>query len=267
MLDAHLHADRLDSPGEALSRARAKGVSSFVVPSVGPEKWRPLSELEQTHADLHVAYGIHPWAAALLTDTERPETLGALRDWLREHPHVALGEMGLDHHRSFAAETHAAQEKCFVAQLAMAHLLNKPVVIHCVRAHGRCLDILRDMGVPEAGGMVHSFTGSIEVAERYLKLGLHLSFSGSLTKRHHKKSRAAAAVLPMNRILVETDAPDQTPVGRGNVANEPAFLPDTIAALAELRGMDPLDVARETEQNARALFHLPSPLHDKGHRP
>ena len=267
MLNAHLHADRLEFPGQALARARAAGVSSFVAPSVGPESWQTLSDLQQAHSNLHVAYGIHPWAAALLDDGQRLDALGGLREWLKEHPHVALGEMGLDHHPSFAPETHIAQEKCFVAQLAMAHLVNKPIVIHCVRAHGRCLDILRDMGVPAAGGMVHSFTGSLEVAERYLKLGLHLSFSGSLTKKHHKKSRAAASVVPLERVLVETDAPDQTPIGRGNVPNEPAFLSDIVEALAELRGMDPLDVATQTEQTARRLFHLPSTPHTKGRAP
>ena len=257
MLDAHLHAERLDHPNEALRQARQVGVSAFVVPSVGPESWEAISELEQNHADVHAAYGIHPWSAALMDDTQRLDALGTLRRWLNGHPHVALGEMGLDHHPSFAPETYSSQEKCFVAQLAMAHVLVKPIVIHCVRAHGRCLDILRDMGLPEAGGMVHSFTGSIEVAERYLKMGLHLSFSGNLTKSHHKRSRAAAAAVPIERILIETDAPDQTPVERGNVPNEPAFLTDVVKALAELRGADPLDVAAQTEQNARRLFQLP----------
>lgn len=265
MLDAHLHADRIEDSDEALARGRAAGVSAFVASSVGRDSWRALSELQHSHKDLHVAYGIHPWAAALLSDTDRLQALRDLREWLKTHPHVALGEMGLDHHPSFAPETHIAQEKCFVAQLAMAHLLNKPIVLHCVRAHGRCLDILRDLGVPDAGGMVHSFTGSLEVAERYLKLGLHLSFSGSLTKPHHKKSRAAAAALPIERILVETDAPDQTPIERGTVPNEPAFLSDVVEALAELRGMDPLDAAAQTEQNARRLFQLPLRTPEKGH--
>ena len=257
MLDAHLHAERMELPDQALSRARQVGITAFVVPSVGPESWQAISELEQRHLDVHAAYGIHPWSAALLEDTQRVDALGALRRWLKSHPHIALGEMGLDHHPSFAPETHLPQEKCFVAQLAMAHVLVKPIVLHCVRAHGRCLDILRDMGVPEAGGMVHSFTGSIEVAERYLKMGLHLSFSGNLTKNHHKRSRAAAAALPIERILLETDSPDQTPIGRGNIPNEPAFLPDIVKALADLRGADPLDVAVQTEQNARRLFQLP----------
>ena len=104
--------------------------------------------------------------------------------------------------------------------------------------------------------MVHSFSGSLEVAERYIQLGLYISFSGSLTKPHHKKSRHAAAVLPIERLLVETDAPDQTPIARGRVENEPAFLIDAIQALAELRDADPLDVAAQTEQNARRLFKL-----------
>jgi len=254
MIDAHVHLERLQELDACLDRARSAGLKGFLVPSVGPETWPAQTDIAASHSDVRVAYGIHPWAAARLSDNARLECLSSLRKQVSQHRPVALGEMGLDHHSSFPPHTHSSQEKSFVAQLAMAHLFDLPIVLHVVRAHGRCLDILRDMGVPHSGGMVHSFSGSPEVAKRYVDLGLHISFSGNLTKPHHKKARIAATSVPLDRILVETDSPDQLPKGRMSEQNEPAFLVDVIEALSVLRGELSLDVAAQTEQNARKLF-------------
>jgi TatD DNase family protein len=256
MFDAHVHLDRLTDPPQALARARKAGVVHFLLPSVGPETWSAQQRLAQENDDVYTAYGLHPWYAARLSPEERIRDLGALRTIVKKDQPIALGEMGLDHHPHFAASTHDAQEKAFAAQLALAHLFDLPVVLHVVRAHGACLDILRDMGVPKAGGMVHSFSGSKESALAYVALGLHISFSGGLTRTHAKKTREAATAIPINRLLVETDAPDQTPLGRTASENEPAFLPDIVQCLAELRQQSPVDVAAQTEQNARTLFRI-----------
>jgi TatD DNase family protein len=256
MFDAHVHLDRLTDPPQALARARKAGVVHFLLPSVGPETWSAQQRLAQANDDVHTAYGLHPWYAARLSSEERIRDLGALRAIVKKNKPIALGEMGLDHHPHFAASTHDAQEKAFAAQLALAHLFNLPVVLHVVRAHGACLSLLRDMGVPAAGGMVHSFSGSKESALAYVALGLHISFSGGVTRPHTKKTREAAAAIPLNRLLVETDAPDQTPFGRTASENEPAFLLDIVQCLAELRQQSPVDVAAQTEQNARTLFRI-----------
>tara|TARA_B100001250_G_C19319582_1_gene579852 strand:- start:260 stop:574 length:315 start_codon:yes stop_codon:yes gene_type:complete len=104
--------------------------------------------------------------------------------------------------------------------------------------------------------MVHGFSGSKESALDYVRLGLHVSFSGSITKRQFKKAREAASTIPRSHLLIETDAPDQTPSGWSKEDNEPASLPLILNCIATLRGEDPLDVARETEQNARKLFQI-----------
>lgn len=256
MFDAHVHLDRLTDPQQALGRARKAGVVQFLLPSVGPETWEAQRRLCQAHADVHPAYGLHPWYAAGLGAEDRIRDLGALRAIVEKERPVALGEMGLDFHPHFESSTHDAQEKAFAAQLALGHLFNLPVILHVVRAHGACLDILRDMGIPKAGGMVHSFSGSKESALAYVALGLHISFSGGLTRSHARKTRAAAVSVPMEWVLVETDAPDQCPAGRDADQNEPAFLGDIVHCLAELRGADPVDVAAQTEQNARKLFGI-----------
>jgi TatD DNase family protein len=254
MFDAHVHLDRLSDPQQALGRARKAGVARFLLPSVGPESWDAQHQLGQAHEDVHLAYGLHPWYAAGLSAEDRVRDLGALRVRIEKEKPVGLGEMGLDHHPHFESHTHVSQEKAFAAQLALAHLFNLPVILHVVRAHGPCLNLLRDMGIPKAGGMVHSFSGSKESALAYVALGLHISFSGGVTRSHARKTRDAAQVVPADRLLVETDAPDQLPTGRTELKNEPAFLVDIVHCLAALRGMTPVDVAAQTEQNARKLF-------------
>ena len=256
MFDAHVHLERLLDPTVAIVRAREAGVRGFMMPSVDPESWSKQLEIGKANADVHIAWGLHPWYAAIRSDEERLLDLAALRAQCEKKRPIALGEMGLDHHPHFEKKTWVAQEKVFVAQLAMAHLLELPIILHVVRAHGTCLQILRDMGVPKRGGVIHGFSGSKESALEYVRLGLHVSFSGAITKRRFKKAREAASTLPLSHLLIETDAPDQTPAGWPKEDNEPATLPLILNCVATLRGEDPLDVARETEQNARKLFQV-----------
>lgn len=256
MFDAHVHLDRLADPDNALVRARKAGVQRFLLPSVGPETWNAQIALAQRHPDVHLAFGLHPWYAARQTPEARIHDLRALRKCIEKEKPVALGEMGLDHHPHFETSTHDAQEKTFAAQLAMAHLFNLPVVLHVVRAHGACINILREMGLPSAGGMVHSFSGSKESAMVYVTMGLHISFSGGLTRPMARKTREAAQTVPLDRILLETDAPDQLPHTREAIQNEPAFLGDILQCMADLRQLKTVDVAAQTEQNARKLFGI-----------
>ena len=256
MFDAHVHLERLLDPTSAIVGAREAGVRGFLMPSLDPEGWSKQLEIGKEHADVHIAWGLHPWYAAVRSADERLIDLAALRTQCEKIRPVALGEMGLDHHPHFDKKTWVAQEKVFVAQLAMAHLLDLPIILHVVRSHGTCLQILRDMGVPKRGGVVHGFSGSKESAAEYVRLGLHVSFSGAITKRQFKKAREAASTLPLSHLLIETDAPDQTPAGWSKKDNEPANLPIVLNCIATLRGEDPLDVARETEQNARKLFQV-----------
>jgi TatD DNase family protein len=132
-----------------------------------------------------------------------------------------------------------------------------PVILHIVRAHAMAIDILKESGLPNSGGMVHSFSGSPADAQAYTALGLHISFSGNITHPNAKKTRRAAAVVPAQQLLVETDSPDQPPYNRRPGPNEPAFLIDVIAAVAKARQEDPAHVATLTALNARQLFDLP----------
>ncbi|MCK6502815.1 TatD family hydrolase [Myxococcota bacterium] len=258
MLDAHNHLDRCPDPAQALARARAAGVRGQVLAGVDPAGWASQAALAG-EPGLWACFGVHPWTAAAARDEDEPPLLEALvralDGGLGVDP-VGLGELGLDRGRQVAADSLPRQERLFRAQLALARERDLPVVLHVVRAHDRALAILRRDGLPAAGGMVHSASTPPEQVAAWLALGLHMSFAGGVTR--HDKARAAAARVPLERLLAETDAPDQPPAGRQG-SNEPAFLPDVVAALAEVHGLPPTALAARVEDNARRLFRLPSP--------
>lgn len=263
MFDAHNHLDdrRLDGERETLlSRARAVGVRGFVVAGVDQPGWERQAELARTEPDVFVCYGLHPWAAASLDDGAVDAQLEALEVLSAAPPTgaepVGWGELGLDYSKRLDRATRPRQQRAFEAQLRAAIRLDLPLVLHVVRAHEDVLRALSEVGVPEAGGMVHSFSGSREVSERYLRLGLHLSLSGSVID--HPNARVAAMVpgLPLDRLLLETDAPDQTPRPLRPARNAPENLVVVAGAVAAMRGESLSSVAEATEKNARALFRL-----------
>ncbi len=245
----------------ALQRARAAGVRGLLLAGVDAQSWRLESALCAQHVELAIAYGLHPCSVAQMDDATVQAELAALAKALRGEPMLllrphALGELGL---HSGDAQTRASllrQEQAFRAQLALACQFDLPLVLHIVKAHKEALRILRTEPLPTAGGVVHSYSGSAELVPEYLQLGLHISFSGAVTYPHARRLHAAARAVPLHRLLVETDAPDQTPWLRRPAQNEPAFLADVLAALADLR-QEPVDLlARATADNARRLFRI-----------
>jgi TatD DNase family protein len=258
LLDAHNHLDRCLAVDQTLARARAAGVRAQVLAGVDPAGWAAQAALAG-QLDLWATFGVHPWTAAAARDPDVGALLAhlerALDGALGVAP-VGLGELGLDRSRQVAADSLPRQERLFRAQLALARERDLPVVLHVVRAHDRALAILRRDGLPAAGGMVHSASTPPEQVGAWLALGLHLSFAGGVTR--HEKARGAAARVPLDRLLAETDAPDQAPAGRDG-PNEPAWLGDVVRALAEVHGRSPEELAAITEANARRLFRLPPP--------
>lgn len=258
MLDAHCHLDleAFDADRDAvITRARAVGVTRFVVAGVGPEGWRRQRALAAACDDVWITLGVHPWTAARAADEAAISSLIAqLGDALDEGGVVGLGELGLDRARPWLKAAMPLQRSAFRTQLAMARDRELPLVLHVVRAHGEALDLLEADGVPARGGMVHAFSGSPEVAARYVALGLHVSFCGTVVGPRSQKIRAAAAAVPIERLLVETDAPDLTPEPHRPARNEPAWLATVLAEVADLRGADANALAARTRANAVALF-------------
>ena len=252
----HLHDVRFADPAAAILRARDAGVTRMLLAGVDPAGWLDEDRLAAAHPELLISIGVHPQIIADISEPEGEAMVRALGDRLSSGPlPVAIGEIGLDglHHRKASLDR---QARLFRAQLAIARDLDLPVAFHILRAHGRALEILRSDGIPKRGGMVHSYSGGPELVRDYLALGLHLSFAGPVTSPAAPRIRASALRVPRERLLVETDAPDQTPLPHQPSPNEPSFLVAIVAALATLRGEAQGDLAAYTDDNARRLLRI-----------
>jgi len=246
MIDTHTHlTDEPLAPAltAVLERARARGVTAFVVPSYDVGSWRAARALAQQHTGVHAAAGVHPLFVA-------QADLPALADDLARGGFVAIGETGLDYVAADADRS--AQHRCFQAQLALAQTHGLPVILHCRQAHDDLLAMLR--AAPGVRGVLHSCSCSHEQIKPFLELGLYVSFSGVLTRSATVKAKKLAAVVPCDRMLAETDSPYIGTATHPAPSSEPADVADVIAVLAAIKGVACAEMARITSANARALF-------------
>lgn len=258
MIDTHCH---LDSPAfdgdreQALARARAVGVTDVVVPAVEPSGWPGLVTLGASHPGLHVALGIHPQALPGMAPSGDDRHLADLEALLARGGAVAVGECGLDGPSVEAGAPLDRQRAVLRGHLAIARRLGLPVLLHTLRVHDAMLEELARDGLP-SGGVLHSFSGSAEQVPAFAALGLHFSFAGPVTYEGARKPLAAARSVAPDRLLVETDAPDQSPHPHRGTRNEPAHLPLVLGAVALARGVTPGELERLTTENARRLLRL-----------
>lgn len=274
MIDTHCHLD-VDAfsadRDQVVARAHAAGVTTMIVPAIRPSMWRALHTWAARHPSVRVAMGVHPQvvpellpgeindvidadngnrydvaaaAAALQAATVRTATAcGA----------IAIGECGLDG----GTADRPRQEALFRAQIRAARELGLPLIVHVLRAHDAAPRILREERAHEVGGVLHSYSGSVDLIPIYRDLGMAFSFGGPVTWPHAKRPRAAAAAVPADLLLAETDAPDQAAWAKRGARSEPADLPLVLAALAELRGVAVADMVATTTANARRIFKMP----------
>ncbi len=254
-IDSHSHLAEsefeLDLPS-VLDRARSARVERVLVIADGGEAGRTEKAvlLAEREKGLDVAAGIHPHDAGLATD-QSFENLVRLAQAGRL---VAWGEIGLDFHYQHAAPE--VQEAVFVRQLALARESRLPVVIHTRKAEARTLGILGEhFGAGGPGGVMHCFTGSLAMAQRCLEMGFHISFSGMLTFPKAHEIRQVAQAMPMDRLLIETDAPYLAPVPFRGKRNEPAFVVETAKTLAAVQQVSLEVVEKCTTENYQRLFH------------
>lgn len=250
---AHLQDDRLrrDLPA-VLARARAAGVVQTVAIGITADDSAEVVEIAAEHPEVFAAVGYQP--NGLLDAVE--DDWRRIVDLARAPRVVAIGETGLD--RYWDRAPFPLQQEWFRRHLALARERDLPVVIHCREAEADVVAALREFG-PPIRGVLHSFTGTRAQAEAFLELGLRVSFAGMLTFGNKALDglREAAAAVPLDRLLVETDSPYLSPEPRRGRTNEPAHVAWTALKLAELRGLPPADLARAVASNARELFRLP----------
>jgi TatD DNase family protein len=227
-----------------------------VVPAVAPGGWERLVAFGASHPGVHVALGIHPQALPGMAPAADDRHLADLESLLARGGAVAVGECGLDGPSVGEGAPLDRQRAVLRGHLAIARKLGLPVLLHSLRAHEAMLEELRRDGVP-AGGVLHSFSGSAEQVPPFAALGLHFSFAGPVTYEGARKPVAAARAVAADRLLLETDAPDQSPHPHRGGRNEPAHLAFVLGAVALAVGTSPGEIDRLTSGNARRLLGLP----------
>lgn len=258
LIDSHAH---LDAPGfdedrEAmLHRAADAGVRAVINVGYNPATWTTTLALADAHPGLFACLGFHPNDAAAWNDAVIPALI-----LLHRHPKaVAIGETGLDYYREHASPEQ--QRAAFIAQLALARSLGKPVVIHHREAHDDLLAILRD-DVSAHGplhGVLHAFNGGPDFASDLLATGLLLGIGGPVTFKNATDLHAAVRAAPLDRIVIETDSPYLAPHPHRGRRNESAYVALVAERIAALKGVDVRVVADATTRTAEALFHITSP--------
>lgn len=266
--DSHCHLDFSDF-GHAAERAglwrqcQDQGITELLIPGVEPKQWPTLGQLVDALEGVYFALGIHPWFAndldSFKNDNSKMDTLSdALlaqlnKSQLLTKPQcVAIGECGMD---AMIDTDLSWQEQLLEAHVQLACDLDKPLIIHVRKTHNPTLQLLSRYR-PSAGGVIHGFTGSIDLAKQYWQLGFYLGIGGSITYPRANKTRNTVQAMPLESLLLETDAPDMPLQGKQGQANSPLALINVAKTLAELRGESLEKVAQQTRYNAQRLFRI-----------
>jgi TatD DNase family protein len=249
LIDSHCHIDaaEFDSDRTAvIAAARRAGVKGLLVPAVDRASWQRIAELANADADLYPAYGLHPMFLAEHTEAD----IEALAAWVATHRCSAIGECGLDFY--VPELDHARQLEILRPQLALARQLDRPVILHARRALDPLLAEIKRVG--RLRGIVHSFSGSAEQARQWCAQGFLLGFGGPVTYERAARLRRVMAELPLQHLVLETDAPDQPLSGHQSERNTPAQLTEVLMCVASLRGMEPEALAMATSRNVLDLL-------------
>ncbi|MBF0357723.1 MAG: TatD family hydrolase [Magnetococcales bacterium] len=250
MIDTHCHLNHpafAKDRSEVLKRAEQAGVEQMVVPGVNLQGFP--GQLQVANAKTHIAFGLHP-----LNMADHPhDALEQLEEWIERSNPVAIGEIGLDYRET--PQNHVRQKILFEAQLNLAKKHELPILVHVIKAHEQTLALLRRAELP-AGGIIHSFNGSLQQAHEYIKLGFLLGFGGVATYDRATKIRRVAAELPDSALVLESDAPDLPPIGFYGQRNEPCYMQKVVETLAELRNSAAEHIVRTTSNSAIKLLGL-----------
>ncbi len=247
----HLNAEQFkDEIPETVERAKELGVTEMAVVGFDTPTIEKSLELSQTYEGIHSIIGWHPTEAGSYTKAVEEKLI----QQLTLPKVVALGEIGLDYH--WMEDPKDVQDKVFRRQIAIAKEMNLPISIHTRDAIEDTYKVLKEEDIREIGGIMHSFSGDDEWAKRFLDLGMHVSFSGVVTFKNAPGVQAAAKVVPLDKILVETDAPYLAPMPYRGKRNEPGYTRYVAEKIAQLRELPLEEIAQHTTKNAHRLFRI-----------
>lgn len=247
----HLNVEQFkDEIPEVMERAEELGVSEMAVVGFDTPTIEKSLELSHTYENIYSIIGWHPTEAG--SYTKEIET--KLQQQLEDERVVALGEIGLDYY--WMEDPKEVQDKVFRRQIAIAKEMNLPISIHTRDAIEDTYKILKEEKIHNIGGIMHSFSGDAEWAKRFLDLGMHISFSGVVTFKKAFEVHEAASFVPLDKLLVETDAPYLAPMPYRGKRNEPGYTRYVVEKIAELRNLPFEEVAKITQENAHKLFRI-----------
>jgi len=251
LVDTHCHLDVADfdiDRDAILQRCYGAGIRQIVVPAIVQSGWSKLLDVCQQYQGLYPALGLHP----VYIDQHQDAHLALLEQQIAISPPLAVGEIGLDFYIKTLDRGH--QLALFEAQLHIAKIADLPVLLHVRKAHDQVLALLKKIRV--RGGIAHAFNGSEQQAHQYIDLGFKLGFGGTLTYAGSRKIHQLATTLPLESIVLETDAPDMVVEQHRGERNSPEYLLDCVTSLATLRDMSVETLALQTTQNARDVLQL-----------
>lgn len=251
IIDTHCHLDVADfdlDRDNVLARCRSQGVTKIIIPAIEAKTWPFLLELCQSNNALYPALGLHP----VFISQHRTDDIADLEAFIEKKSPVAVGEIGLDFYLKELDKQ--KQLELFEQQLLVAKNHKLPVILHVRKAHDQVLRLLDKVKVK--GGFCHAFNGNIQQAEKYIALGFKLGFGGTLTYANSTKIHALAKALPLESIVLETDAPDMVVESHRGQRNSPEYITDSLMALASIRNEDVNFIAQQTTRNANDIINF-----------
>lgn len=251
-VDSHCHLDKLDyqdlhtNVADVIKKAEAANVKQLLSVGVTLDSFPNMLEMISPFNNVHASCGVHP------LDVESDFALDELHQFARHDKVVAIGETGLDYH--YQPETAELQKLRFEQQVELAVEVNKPLIIHTRNARTDTLSILKNGGAEQCGGVIHCFTENQEFAEAALDLGFYISISGIVTFRQATELKEVVKQLPLERLLIETDSPYLASVPYRGKQNQPAYVVEVAAYIAQLKGLSLKEVGEKTTENFEKLF-------------
>ena len=251
LIDTHTHINYLEkiTPEESVKNALENGVEIILVPAASPEDVELMPEFVKNFDNVYGMLGVHPEDAEKCTD----DILDKIREYSKSEKIVAIGEIGLDYY--WDKEHKDIQKDIFIKQVKLANELNLPISVHDRDAHKDTFDILKEYN-KTSKVVMHCFSGSVEFARECLKEGWYIAIGGVVTFKSAYKMQEVAKAVPLDRLLLETDAPYLTPVPYRGKENQPAYVKYVAEEIAKLRGITFEEVAQTTTNNAKTVFNL-----------
>lgn len=257
IVDSHCHLnilpqDKVGSLQQVIDKAHELDVDRMLCIAIGPDTWQDILDITDQYLEVYAAIGIHPCETQEVVTSDQALLEAA------SHPKVlAIGEVGLDYfHFDADADDMTWQKDRFRQMIRLAKQLQKPLIIHTRESTEDCLTILEQEGAEEVGGIMHCFVEDMATAQKAMDIGFYISFSGIVTFKNALELKEVAKQIPLDRILVETDAPYLAPVPYRGKTNQPGYTRYVVEELAKLRELTVAEVAKATTDNFNRLFKL-----------